>query len=97
NGPWIPAQIGAQIFMDAFAMAAPGDPDRAAHMVRAAASVSHDGIALDAAVFLGAMEALAFDERSVDRLLDAGLHYVSDRHLLGIVAAIRDQCAKTDD
>ena len=49
NGPWIPAQIGAQIFMDGFAMAAPDDPDRAAHLVRAAASVSHDGIALDAA------------------------------------------------
>lgn len=97
NGPWIPAQIGAQIFMDAFAMANPGDPDRAAQMVRAAASVSHDGIALDAAVLLGTMEAMAFSERNVDTLLDRGLRYVSDRHLLDVVAKIRNQCAKTDD
>lgn len=97
NGPWIPAQIGAQIFMDAFAMASPGDPDRAARLVRAAASVSHDGIALDAAVLLGTMEALAFEERNVDALLDAGLKYVSDAHLLHVIEAIRNQCAMTDD
>ena len=97
NGPWIPAQIGAQIFMDAFAMAAPGDPDRAARLVRAAASVSHDGIALDAAVLLGAMEALAFVETDVNKLLDAGLGYVSDAHLLTVIEAIRRECAKTDD
>lgn len=97
NGPWIPAQIGAQIFMDGFALAAPNDPDRAAQMVRAAASVSHDGIALDAAVLLGSMEAMAFSERSVDKLLDAGLKYVSDKHLLGVIEALRNQCATTDD
>ena len=97
NGPWIPAQIGAQIFMDGFALASPNDPDRAAQMVRAAASVSHDGIALDAAVLLGTMEAMAFSERDVDKLLDAGLNYVSDTHLLGVIEALRAQCAKTDD
>ncbi len=97
NGPWIPAQIGAQIFMDAFALAAPGDPDRAARMVRAAASVSHDGLALDAAVLLGAMEALAFVESRVDRLLDAGLRYVGDSGLRAAIDQVRDQCARTDD
>jgi ADP-ribosylglycohydrolase len=97
NGPWIPAQIGAQIFMDAFALASPNDPDRAARMVRAAASVSHDGIALDAAVLLGTMEAMAFSEGRIDKLLDAGLRYVSDKHLLGVVEGIRNQCAGTDD
>jgi ADP-ribosylglycohydrolase len=65
--------------------------------VRAAASVSHDGIALDAAVLLGAMEALAFTEHDVDRLLDAGLEYVSDAHLLSVIEAIRNQCARSDD
>jgi len=97
NGPWIPAQIGAQIFMDGFAMANPNDPDRAAQMVRAAASVSHDGIALDAAVLLGTMEAMAFSEQSVDKLLDAGLGYVSNNQLLSVVDQLRNQCAKTDD
>src|SRR5581483_9624260 len=57
NGPVLPEQVGAQIFSDAFAMMYPGDPERAAHAVREAASVSHDGLALDAAGFLGAMRA----------------------------------------
>ncbi len=78
-------------------MAAPNDPDLAAHLVRSAASVSHDGIALDAAVLLGTMEAMAFSERKVDTLLDAGLKYVSDNHLLNVIEGIRNQCAKTDD
>jgi ADP-ribosylglycohydrolase len=72
NGRTLAEQIGAQIFMDAFAMMHPGDPERAAAAVRAAASVSHDGIALEAAAFLGAMEALAFDEPSLPRLLERG-------------------------
>jgi ADP-ribosylglycohydrolase len=97
NGPWIPVQIGAQIFMDAFALASPNDPDRAAQMVRAAASVSHDGIALDAAVLLGTMEARAFSEANVDKLLDAGLAYVCDNHLKSVIDGIRNECAKTDD
>lgn len=97
NGDWLPAQIGAQIFMDGFALASPNDPDRAAQMVRAAASVSHDGIALDAAVLLGTMESMAFSERSVDTLLDRGLGYVSDTHLLKVIEALRNQCANTDD
>lgn len=97
NGSWLPAQIGAQIFMDAFAMAAPGDPDLAAHLVRTAASVSHDGIALDAAVLLGTMEAMAFETRDVDTLLDAGLGYVRDDHLQRVIGELRDQCARTDD
>jgi ADP-ribosylglycohydrolase len=97
NGPWMPEQIGAEIFMDAFAMASPNDPDRAAQMVRAAASVSHDGLALDAAVLLGTMEAMAFSERNVDKLLDAGLGYVRDRRLLSLIDEIRGRCARTDD
>lgn len=97
NGPWIPAQIGAQIFVDAFAMSAPNNPDLAAHLVRSCASVSHDGLAVDAAVFLGVMESLAFTEKNIDVLIDKGLAYVSDPHLLNVVAALRDECAKTDD
>lgn len=97
NGPWMPEQIGAQIFMDAFAMASPNDPDRAAQMVRAAASVSHDGLALDAAVLLGTMEAMSFSGRNVETLLDAGLRYVNNNRLLSVVEDIRNQCARTDD
>ena len=62
----IAEQIGAQIFIDAWAMVNPGDPERAAAVVREAASVSHDGIAVEAAAFLGAMRALAFDVADLD-------------------------------
>lgn len=34
-------------------MANSGNPERAARMAKEAASVSHDGIAVDAAVYLG--------------------------------------------
>lgn len=44
-------------------MVNPGNPERACEMARKAASVSHDGVAVDAAVYLAAMEAMAFEEK----------------------------------
>ena len=73
NGALIAEQIGAQIFIDGWAMAAPADPERAADLARRAASVSHDGEAVYGAQVLAAMESLAFVESDVDRLLDAGV------------------------
>ncbi|HEY3958552.1 MAG TPA: ADP-ribosylglycohydrolase family protein [Streptosporangiaceae bacterium] len=93
NGPTLPEQVGAQIFSDAIAMAYPGDPDQAAAAVRAAASVSHDGVALDAAAFLAAIRALAFDVTDLGRLLDACRHHVRDHRL---AAAIDDVTAVCD-
>ncbi len=97
NGQSMAEQIGAEIFIDAWAMANPGNPGRAARIARAAASVSHDGIAVEAAVYLAAMEAMAFDERDLDTLLDRGLDYVEDDRLRGLVADVREQCAKASD
>ena len=97
NGGWIPEQIGAQIFIDAFAMACPGDPERAARMIRRAASVSHDGLALDAAALVGAMEALAFVERDIDTLIEEGLRQVSDERLRRMIGDLREQCARHAD
>jgi hypothetical protein len=42
-------QIGAQIFIDGWALVAPGDPELAADLARRAASVSHDGAAIHGA------------------------------------------------
>ena len=94
---WIPAQIGAEIFMDAFAMAAPGDPDRAVrhgarrrlgqprwHRPRRRRLAGGDGGA-------------GFRRRRHRQALRCGPRYVTDPHLLGIVDAIRNQCAGTDD
>lgn len=97
NGGWIPEQIGAQIFIDAFAMTCPGDPERAAAIIRRAASVSHDGLALDAAALVGAMEALAFVEHDIETLLDEGLRQVSDTRLRRMIDDLRDQCARHAD
>ena len=73
NGRTVAEQIGAQIFIDGWAMVAPGDPQLAASLARRAAGVSHDGEAVHAAAALAAMEALAFVENDLDALLDAAL------------------------
>jgi ADP-ribosylglycohydrolase len=76
NGRVVSEQIGAQIFIDGWAMVAPGDPERAADLARRAASVSHDGEAVHAAQAIAAMEALAFVEPALERLVEAGLRVI---------------------
>ena len=93
NGRAMAEQIGAQIFIDGWALANPGAPERAARLARAAASVSHDGIAVDCAEFLAVLEALAFCEADAGRLLERGLGLVANRELRGLVAAVRERCA----
>lgn len=73
NGRVTAEQIGAQIFIDGWAMVAPGDPELAADLAGRAARVSHDGEAVYAAQLLAAMEAQAFVEPNLGRLLDTGL------------------------
>jgi ADP-ribosylglycohydrolase len=97
NGTTLAQQIGAQIFIDAFAMMSPGDPDQAVSLIHKAASVSHDGLAVEAAGFLGAMESLAFDMQSLDDIMDAALRYVSSATLLKLIDDVRAICAKEKD
>ena len=66
NGKVVSEQIGAQIFIDGWAMVMPGDPERAADFARRAGSVSHDGEALYGAQVLAAMEAQAFVEQDIN-------------------------------
>jgi hypothetical protein len=88
--------IGSEIFIDTWALSNPGEPERAAAMARAAASVSHDGIAIEAAVLLAAMEAAAFVETDIDTLLDIGTSLARSDELRGIVGQVREQCAKAN-
>lgn len=76
NGQVVAEQIGAQIFIDGWAMVAPGDPDRAVRLADAAARVSHDGEAVYGARMVAAMESLAFVERDTGTLIDAALGYI---------------------
>ncbi|HXF60225.1 MAG TPA: ADP-ribosylglycohydrolase family protein [Caldilineaceae bacterium] len=73
NGKVVAEQIGAQIFIDGWAMVAPGDPELAADLARRAASVSHDGEAIYGAQVVAAMEALAFVEPDINTLLDTAV------------------------
>ncbi len=76
NGTRVAEQIGAQIFIDGWAMVAPGDPEMAADLARRAASVSHDGEAIHAAQVIAAMEAQAFVEPELPKLLDCALSLI---------------------
>jgi len=76
NGTTVAEQIGAQIFIDGWAMVAPGDPAFAADLARRAGSVSHDGEAVYAAQLWAAMEAAAFIEADLTKLIDVGLSYI---------------------
>jgi ADP-ribosylglycohydrolase len=77
NGRTVAEQIGAQIFIDGWAMVSPGNPEQAAYLAEQAGRVSHDGESVHAAKLLAAMEAQAFVEADVERLLDVGLQFVA--------------------
>jgi ADP-ribosylglycohydrolase len=98
NGPSLAEQIGAQIFVDGWAMVAPGDPELAADFARCAASVSHDGEAVFGAQVLAAMEAQAFVESDLDALIETGLRFIPrDSQIARMIADIRDWRASEPD
>lgn len=97
NGATLAEQIGAQIFIDAIAMACPDDPDMAVSLVKKAASVSHDGIALEAACHLAALEAMAFSEKNLETLFDRAEQYVQNQTLKDLIADVRHICSIESD
>jgi ADP-ribosylglycohydrolase len=76
NGKTVAEQIGAQIFIDSWAMVAPGNPRLAFDLAGRAASVSHDGEAVLAAQFLAVMESQAFVESDIHALFELGLTFL---------------------
>jgi ADP-ribosylglycohydrolase len=86
NGKIVAEQIGAQIFIDSWAMVAPGNPKLAFDLAGKAASVSHDGEAVLAAQFLAVMEAQAFVESDIDALFELGLSFVPMESLVARLA-----------
>lgn len=98
NGPVIAAQIGAQIFIDGWAMVAPGDPELAADLARRAAGVSHDGEAIYAAQVIAAMEAQAFVERDGNSLLDVALSLIpADAGIARLINDLREWHVRDGD
>ena len=98
NGQVVAEQIGAQIFIDGWAMVAPGDPAFAADLARRAASVSHDGEAIYGAQVLAAMEAQAFVEPNLDALIDTGLRFIpKDAVIHRMIGELRELRVREDD
>ena len=98
NGQVVAEQIGAQIFIDGWALVNPGDPARAAVMARKAAQVSHDGAAVDAAALWAAMEAEAFQSADASHLLETGLRYINvNSAITELVRQIEQWVGRTND
>jgi len=98
NGKIIAEQIGAQIFIDGWAMVAPGNPELAADLAKRAASVSHDGEAIYASQVLAAMEAQAFVESDINKLLDLGVSFIPrDSVIYRMIMDIREWHAEEPD
>ena len=98
NGKIVAEQIGAQIFIDGWAMVAPGNPELAADLARRAASVSHGGEAIYASQVLAAMEAQAFVESDINKLLDVGVSFIpKDSVIYRMIADIREWHAAEPD
>jgi ADP-ribosylglycohydrolase len=98
NSKVVAEQIGAQIFIDGWAMVAPGDPELAADLARRAASVSHDGEAIYGAQVLAAMEAQAFVESDIGKLIDTGVSFIPrDSVIYRLIDDLREWRGKEPD
>ena len=90
NTKVVAEQIGAQIFVDGWAMVAPGDPELATDLARRAGSVSHDGEAIYGAQVVAAMEAQAFVEPDLNKLIDTAVEFIpKDSVIYGLIDDVR--------
>lgn len=98
NGKVVAEQIGSQIFIDGWAMVAPGDPELAADLARRAGSVSHDGEAIYGAQVIAAMEAQAFVEQDIQKLIDTALRFIPSNSIIyRLINEIREWRAAEPD
>ncbi|GAA1861791.1 ADP-ribosylglycohydrolase family protein [Asanoa iriomotensis] len=94
NGLVVAEQVGAQIFVEGFAMTRPGDPEAAADLVERAARVSHDGESVHAARVVAALVAGAFTETDMDKLLDVATGLIpADSLIRRVVDDVREWTA----
>ncbi|TVR60303.1 MAG: ADP-ribosylglycohydrolase family protein [Spirochaetaceae bacterium] len=98
NGKVVSEQIGAQIFIDGWAMICPGEPARAASFAERAARVSHDGEAVWAAIVVAVAESLAFIESDIETILDTAVSFIPpDSVIAGMIRRLRDLRRGGDD
>jgi ADP-ribosylglycohydrolase len=98
NTKVVAEQIGAQIFIDGWSLVSPGDPAQAADLAYRAGSVSHDGEALYGAQVLAAMEAQAFVENDINKLIDTAVGFIPRQSVIyREIADIREWHVKDND
>ena len=98
NGSHFQIELEGQIFIDGFALVAPGNPNLSARLAEAAASVSHDGEAKQAAILWAVMESEAFISSDVNHLLKVGLTHVPvDCLLARVIGDVRQWSANESD
>ena len=98
NGRAVAEQIGAEIFIDSWAMAAPNDPELAVELATKAARVSHDGESVYAAQVIAAMESLAFSESDLMKVVDSAVQFVpNDCTIRRVVDDVRTWHSAHDD
>ncbi len=91
NGKVIAEQIGAQIFIDGWGMVSPGDPEQAVDLAKRAGSVSHDGESVYGAQVVAAMEAYAFIEKDIKKIIEDSKKFVpNDSIIYKLISDIQD-------
>lgn len=91
NGQTVAEQIGAQIFIDGWAMLHPNDPERAIAQATEAARVSHDGEAVVGAQIVAGLVSTAYGKPTVQAALVTVLPLVNaDSLIVRMIAALRD-------
>jgi len=98
NSKVVAEQIGAQIFIDGWAMVAPGDPELAADFAKRAGSVSHDGEAIYGAQVIAALESQAFVEKDRQALIDVAVSLIpKDSLIQRMIADLRELHSREPD
>ena len=91
NGKIIAEQIGAQIFIDGWALVSPGDPEKAIYYAKEAASVSHDGEGIYGAQVIAAIESMAFTENDTKKLIDQAKNFIpKDSTIYKLISDIQE-------
>lgn len=98
NGTGVSEEIGAQIFIDGWALVAPGNPDLAVRLATEAARVSHDGEAVHGARVVAALVSQAFVEYDLNKLIDKAVSYIPpESEIARLIADLRRWRTETDD